>query len=101
MTVDDSSSIPHFVCLHKRPTYAHKCSHFTYTHVKIKVITTRKSKTLRKRGQHSEHLGGLCGGPLAEGADSTVPSERITYMSSGNILSFCTPAHVNKLMVGM
>lgn len=49
-------------------------------------------QTLRKRGQHSEHLGGLCGAPLAGGEDNTVPSAASTYMSAGSIRSFCTPA---------
>lgn len=47
-----------------------------------------------KRGAQSEHLGGLCGYGFGDGEDNIVPFPDNTYMSSGSILSFCTPIHM-------
>lgn len=44
-----------------------------------------------KSGAQSEHLGGLWGVGLANGADKIEPSDDKIYMSSSTILSFCTP----------
>jgi len=48
-------------------------------------------KTFRNKGPHSLHLGGLCGAPFGAQAFNTEPLAASTYISVGNIRSFCTP----------
>lgn len=61
-----------------------------------KVYKTLMRGTFKKRAAQSEHLGGLYGNGFGKGEDNIDPLEESTYMSSGTILSFCTPAHTPK-----
>lgn len=54
-------------------------------------MTVMTNCTFKNKGAQSEHLGGLYGYGLANGADKTDPFEDNTYISSSTILSFCTP----------
>lgn len=52
--------------------------------------------TFMKREAQSEHLEDLCGEGLGQGVHSTSPPLESTYVSSGIILSFCTPDYAPK-----